>query len=251
MANRTKTYFVADVHLGSKVSSPQERQERFVGFLRSINNEETKAIYLLGDIWDFWYEYKYVVPKHYFQVFSAIENLILGGIEVYFMEGNHDVWTFSYLEEIGVKKIVQPTIINLDGKTFLLGHGDLLGKLPFGLRVMNGLFHSKIAQFFFSLLHPTLAFSLGNAWSTSNKKRRKNRLRPELVAENLPIYEYSKAYLKHTHIDHFIYGHFHIESNIKLAENSELHIVKDWFKASPYLVWDTISVLGGYFQNIE
>ena len=254
MDSRTKVYFVADVHLGSTIYPPKERQKRFVDFLRSINQPQTRTLYLLGDIWDFWYEYKYVVPKYYFQVFSAIEDLISSGVDVYFMPGNHDVWAFSYFEEIGMKMMEQPTLVNLDGKVFCLGHGDILGKLPKSVRLINTLFRSKIAQWFFSVIHPTIAFGIGDRCSRSSRKKhlkRKEKGRPALIAERLPIYEYAKQFLKETHVDYFIFGHYHIESRLQISEKSEFLIVKDWFESSPYLVWDTISVTGGNFQKIE
>ena len=105
-----KAYFVSDVHLGLRVGDPAERERRFAGFLRSLP-EDTEALYLLGDIWDFLYEYHDVVPKGYIRVFSALQDLMDRGVKVYFFQGNHDVWTYSYFEELGMKKLVQPALV--------------------------------------------------------------------------------------------------------------------------------------------
>ena len=125
------TYFVSDVHLGLQVADPAAREARFVGFLRSLP-EETAALYLLGDIWDFWYEYRDVVPKGYVRVLAAIQDLMDRGVDVYFLQGNHDVWTYSYFEELGMKRLEQPALVEIGGRMFCLGHGDGLGPAPLG-----------------------------------------------------------------------------------------------------------------------
>ena len=126
------TYFVSDVHLGLQVSDPDERESRFVGFLNSLP-QETESLYLLGDIWDFWYEYRDVVPKGYVRVFAALQALMDRGVNVYFFQGNHDIWTYSYFESMGMKKLVQPCVVEIGGRRFCLGHGD--GLCPYGLPV--------------------------------------------------------------------------------------------------------------------
>ena len=107
-----KTFFVSDVHLGLQVKDPAGRERRFVEFVKSLP-EDTKALYLLGDIWDFWYEYKHVVPKGYVRVFAALQELMDRGVDVYFFQGNHDVWTYSYFEELGMKRLEQPYLVEV------------------------------------------------------------------------------------------------------------------------------------------
>ena len=118
-----KAYFVSDVHLGLQVDDPAARESRFVSFLRSLP-QDTTALYLLGDVWDFWYEYRDVVPKGYVRVLGALVDLMDRGVEVYFFQGNHDVWTYSYFEELGMKRLEQPALVEMGGHTFCLGHGD-------------------------------------------------------------------------------------------------------------------------------
>ena len=122
MNNSTKSYFVSDVHLGLQVADPAGREARFVDFLRGLP-QDAEALYLLGDIWDFWYEYRDVVPKGYVRVLAAIQDLITRGVKVYFFQGNHDVWTYSYFEELGMIKLTQPALVEIAGKKFCLGHG--------------------------------------------------------------------------------------------------------------------------------
>ena len=144
--DRTKTYFVSDVHLGLKANDPAGREERFVQWLRSIRNPETKAVWLLGDIWDFWYEYRDVVPREGARVLSELIQMVSEGIEVYFVPGNHDIWCYSFFESLGIKKVIQPQAVSIGGKKFLLGHGDGLGGAKFGYRLMLRIFHSRVCQ---------------------------------------------------------------------------------------------------------
>ena len=115
MAERTLVYFVSDVHLGLDVNDPADREARFVRFLRSIPVDRTKTLYLLGDIWDFWYEYHDVVPKGYVRVFSALLDLMDAGVEVCFFQGNHDIWCFHYFEELGIRVLQQPYVTEIGG----------------------------------------------------------------------------------------------------------------------------------------
>ena len=216
------TYFVSDVHLGLQVDDPAARESRFVDFLRSLP-QETGALYLLGDIWDFWYEYRDVVPKGYVRVFAAIQELLDRGVDVYFFQGNHDVWTYSYFEELGMKKLVQPALVEVDGRTFCLGHGDGLGPTPFGYRFLRGMFHNRILQFLFSLLHPWVAFRLGNGWSRSNRLSRHEE------------YKFAADFEKNHKVDAFVFGHYHCDVSMKTPAGADFIILKDWMSGSPYL----------------
>ena len=162
---RNLTYFASDVHLGLQVADPAGREARFVSFLRSIPAAETEALYLLGDIWDFWYEYRDVVPKGYVRVFGALTDLMDAGVKVFFFPGNHDIWAYGYFEELGMKILEQPYVTEIGGKTFCLGHGDGLGPVDRGYRILRGIFHNRFLQACFSALHPWFAYRLGNGWS--------------------------------------------------------------------------------------
>lgn len=235
------TYFVSDVHLGLQVADPEDRERRFAGFLRSLP-ENTEAVYLLGDIWDFWYEYKDVVPKGYVRVLSALQELMDRGVKVYFFQGNHDVWTYRYFEELGMVKLVQPCVVQIAGKRFCLGHGDGLGPVPFGYRFLRGLFHNRLAQTLFSALHPWLAFRLGNGWSRNN--RLAHDIQYEFGGENEPLYKFAKDFASENEVDFFIFGHYHVEVDTVLPSGARLMILKDWIHSSPYLCFDGVSITG-------
>ena len=248
MSERKGIYFVSDVHLGLQVSDPAGREERFVSFLKSIPAETTRALYLLGDIWDFWYEYKYVVPKGSVRVFAALLELMDAGVEVYFMAGNHDMWCFHYFEELGIKILRQPYCFEADGIHFCVGHGDGLGPVPFGYRLMHGIFSNRIIQALFSTLHPTLAFALGNAWS------RRNRLSHapyRFRGEDEPLYRFAAEFEKEHRVDYFIFGHYHAEVDMTLPGGARLLMAKSWMEDSPYWYSDGISVFLGHSKKIE
>ena len=232
MKQKSLTYFVSDVHLGLQVADPVDRERRFVEFLRGLP-EETEALYLLGDIWDFWYEYKHVVPKGYVRVFAALTELIDRGVDVFFFQGNHDVWTYSYFEELGMKKLQQPAVVEIAGKRFCLGHGDGLGPVPLGYRFLRGIFHNRVLQFLFSMLHPWIAFGLGNGWSRSNRLSHDKEY--VFKGKDEPLYKFAEEFARENRIDCFVFGHYHSDVHMKLPSGADFIILKDWIHGSPYL----------------
>lgn len=229
------TYFVSDVHLGLQVADPADREARFVDFLRGLP-EDTGALYLLGDIWDFWYEYRDVVPKGYVRVFAALQDLIDRGVKVYFFQGNHDVWTYSYFEELGMIRLTQPAVVEIAEKKFCLGHGDGLGPTPFGYRLLRSIFHCRFLQVLFSMLHPWLAFRFGNGWSKENRLARKEEY--VFKGEDEPLYQFAADFAKTHEVDHFIFGHYHVAVSMTLPSGASFNILKDWIDASPYICFD-------------
>ena len=244
-----RTYFVSDVHLGLQVADPQERERRFADFLNSLP-DDTESLYMLGDIWDFWYEYRDVVPKGYIRVFAALQGLMDRGVKVYFFQGNHDVWTYKYFEELGMIRLTQPAVVEIGGRTFCLGHGDGLGPVPFGYRFLRGVFHNRVLQFLFSLLHPWIAFRLGNSWSRRNRLARHEVYK--FRGEEEPLYKFAEKFSRENKIDYFIFGHYHSEVvDVKMPSGASLYILKDWLDGESYLYFDGISTLGGSVQNSE
>ena len=232
---RNLTYFVSDVHLGLQVADPAAREERFVSFLKGLP-QETAALYMLGDIWDFWYEYRDVVPKGYVKVFAALMELIDRGVDVYFFPGNHDIWTYSYFESLGMKKLGQPCKVEIGGKTFCLGHGDGLGPTPFGYRCIKAIFNCRPLQVLFSMLHPWFAYRLGNVWSRNSRLSHKEEYR--FKGEGEPLYQFAQGYLKEHKVDYFIFGHFHSAVDTVLPDGCRLLMLKDWMSSSPYICFD-------------
>ena len=236
---RKLTYFVSDVHLGLQVNNPADRERRFVDFLRSVP-EDTSAVYLLGDIWDFWYEYRDVVPKGYVRVFAALQALMDRGVDVYFFQGNHDIWTYSYFEELGMKKLTQPCLVEIEGKRFCLGHGDGLGPTPFGYRLIKYIFNNKVLQTLFSTLHPWIAYRIGNLWSKQSRLSHHEQYMFRGADESL--YQFSEKYSQDNKVDYFIFGHYHAAADETLPGGARLLILKDWMSSSPYICFDGIEL---------
>ena len=236
---RSLTYFVSDVHLGLKVGDPAARERQFVEFLAGIKPEETESVYLLGDIWDFWYEYRDVVPRGYVELFAALKTLMREGVKVYFFRGNHDVWSYSYFQEMGMVPLEQPCAVSIGPKYFCLGHGDGLGKGMRGYKFLRGIFHNRVLQVLFSTLHPWLAFRLGEGWS--RRSRLAKNIPYQFKGADEPLYKYCEAYQKGpVPADYFIFGHYHAETELPVGE-ARLLLLGDWITRPNWLVFNASS----------
>ena len=243
---RTLSYFVSDVHLGLRVADPEGREARFVTFLRGIDPARTEALYLLGDIWDFWYEYRDVVPKGYVKVLSALTDLMEAGVKVYFFNGNHDIWTYRYFRELGMTILEQPYVTSIGGKKFCLGHGDLLGNVKKGYRFMQGIFHSRFAQVLFSSLHPRIAFWLGNGWSRHSRLGK--NIGYEFKGEAEPLYQFCATFPEP--VDYFIFGHYHSRADMPVGQG-RLLLLSDWVTSSNWMVFDRENGLSVIYRDIS
>lgn len=238
------TYFVSDVHLGLEVAGPADREARFTDFLKGIPAEETEALYLLGDIWDFWYEYRDVVPKGYSRIFTILQDLMDAGVKVYFFQGNHDIWTYHYFEELGMVKLVQPYVTEIGGRLFCLGHGDGLGAGDRGYKVLRSIFHSRFLQACFSTLHPWVAFRLGNGWS--RRSRLAKSIGYTFKGEDEPLYRFCadfnarRSAAVEPPVDYFLFGHYHCAVDIPVDE-ARLLLLQDWISTSNWMVFDAAS----------
>ncbi len=239
---RPLTFFAADVHLGLQVKDPAAREARFVAFLKGIPAERTEALYLLGDIWDFWYEYRDVVPKGYVRVFAALTDLMDAGVKVYFFQGNHDVWTYRYFEELGMVRLTQPCVAGIGGLTVCMGHGDGLGPVKGGYKVLRAIFHCRFLQILFSSLHPRIAFALGNGWSRRNRLARGGKY--VFKGESEPLWRFcedfqaARAGAGESPVDVFLFGHYHCRVDQPLPSGGRLMILGDWMEGSAGLCYD-------------
>ena len=230
---RTLTYFVSDVHLGLQVANAAGREARFVAFLKGIPANRTEALYLMGDIWDFWYEYRHVVPKGYVRVFAALTELMDEGVKVYFFQGNHDIWSYRYFEEMGMVRLEQPAVVELGGKRFCLGHGDGLGPGNKGYKCLRAVFHSRVLQVLFSSLHPWFAFRLGNGWSRHSRLAKSEGY--DFRGEKEPLYQFCASFPEP--VDYFIFGHYHCKVDMPVGK-ARLLLLSDWISSSNWMVYD-------------
>jgi len=251
LQNGKKIYFASDVHLGApSILNAKQHERTFVSWLDSIS-ETAESIYLLGDIFDFWFEYKKVVPRGYTRLLGKLSELTDKGIPIHFFTGNHDIWVFDYLpKETGVQVHHKPLELNFDGKLFYLAHGDGLGSYDKKFNLLKILFTNKLAQWVFSHIHPNWGIGLATFWS--GKSREKNLVKYGSVYlgdQKEWLVLYSKEYLKHKHIDYFIYGHRHIVLDLNLNTKSRLIYLGDWVNLFTYGVWDGLNFKLEYYKS--
>lgn len=225
MTDRSRAYFVSDVHLGLRTSDPAEREERFVNFLKGIPRDGTLALYLLGDIWDFWYEYRDVIPREGARVVAQLVDLMDAGVKVRFFPGNHDIWCYSFFQSLGIEVFREPVSVQIGNARFHLGHGDGLGGARWSYRFMQKIFHCRFLQRCFSTLHPWIAFRFGLGWSTGNRRTHEPY---HFRGAEEPLYRYAVAKAAEEKVDYFIFGHFHDKVRLALPCGSTFVILKDW-----------------------
>ena len=240
-------YFISDAHLGSRALKHTRQQERrLCRFLDDIK-DRAQAIYMLGDMFDFWFEYYNVVPKGYTRFLGKVSELTDMGVEVHFFTGNHDIWCMDYLsKECGVILHSAPLTLELADKVFYLAHGDGMGDPSWKFRMLRGVFHNKFCQSAFRLIHPDLGVGLGMRWAKHSREKHEPYLNngiggdPSYLGEDKEhLVLYAKEYLKeHPGINYFIFGHRHIELDLMLTKDTHVMILGDWVSQCTYAVWD-------------
>lgn len=238
MADTGKIYFASDFHLGLPAGAPPvEREKKVVAWLNSVKID-AKEIYLLGDIFDFWWEYKLVVPRGFTRFLGTIASITDSGIPVHFFTGNHDMWVGDYLSvECGVTIHTNPYTTFLDGKKFHLAHGEGLGTKDKGYEILLAIFRNKPLRAMYSALHPSIGVGIGQRWSLSSRLG-KGITREFLGEEKEDLIRYVKSVLTKGKIDYFIFGHRHLAMTYKLNEETEIVFLGDWIKNGSYAVWD-------------
>ncbi|MDO4818975.1 MAG: UDP-2,3-diacylglucosamine diphosphatase [Prevotella sp.] len=248
-------YFISDAHLGSLAIEHRRTQERrLVSFLDAIK-DKAEAIYMLGDMFDFWYEYRFAVPKGYTRFLGKVSELTDMGVEVHYFTGNHDIWAYRYLkEECGVKLHFKPMIEEMYGKLFFLAHGEGLGEESRGFRFIQSVFHNRLCQRLFSALHPRWGINFGLQWARhSRMKRIDGQEEPYRGEGNEPLVQWAKAHMKqHPDINFYIFGHRHIELDLILHQNTRMFIIGEWMQSFTYAVFDGNTVsLHNYIEGEE
>jgi len=248
--NREKIYFAADAHLGnSYLDNPLEAEKKLVRWLDSIK-EDAQAIWFLGDMFDYWYEYKYVVPKGHVRFLGKLAELSDRGIEIHLMIGNHDIWMFDYLpKEIGAVIHQGPLTIDLLGKQFFLAHGDEIGKRKFTFRFIQAMFRSKFLQFFYSGIHPRWTFGFAKGWSFRSRKKGLPKLPTDPKEATGYLIDFAIAYAQtHPDIRFFIFGHRHTLLDMALSPDVRILVAGDWMKYFSYIQWDGLSLSLNLFE---
>jgi len=238
--SKNKIYFASDFHLGAPNRKESLKREKLIVRWLDEIKSDAKEIYLVGDIFDFWFEYKSSIPKGFVRLQGKIAELTDSGIIVNIFTGNHDMWIFDYLpKELGVTLYRNSITREYNGKKFLIGHGDGLGPGDNTYKMLKSVFSSKICQWAFARLHPNLGIAIANAWS--KKSRASNITYDEIFhgedKEHLVLYcnDYIR---KDPSIDYFIFGHRHLPLEINIGKNSKYINLGEWIKYNSYAVFD-------------
>lgn len=240
--HRTNIYFASDAHLGSRyLKDPLAAEKKLVRWMDRVK-EDAKAIYFLGDMFDYWYEYKYVVPKGHVRFLGKLAELADAGVEIHLFIGNHDIWMFDYLpKEVGAVIHQGPVTVDLLGKRFFLAHGDEVGRRSWTFRFLRALFRNKFCQWLYAGIHPRWTFGFALGWSLNSRKSGLEKASlPEYQGEAFEyLVVFAKEYSKtHPDINFFIFGHRHIMLDLLLTHTSRLLIGGDWMQYFSYIEWD-------------
>lgn len=239
MDKNKKIYFASDQHFGiPSFEKSLIREKKFVLWLDEIK-QDAEAIFLLGDLFDFWFEYKKVVPKGFVRVLGKLAEIRDSGIPIYFFVGNHDLWMKDYFEtELNIPTYHQPKEFTFNNKTFLIGHGDGLGPGDKGYKRMKKVFTNPVSKWLYKWLHPDIGVNLAQYLSTKNKLISGDEDIKFLGEENEWLVQYAKKKLEAKHYDYFVFGHRHLPMTIALNENSKYINTGDWITHFTYAVFD-------------
>lgn len=244
-----KTYFLSDFHLGvPDAASSLARERRIVSFLNEAAKDASEVI-LLGDLFDFWFEWKYAVPRGHVRLLGKMAELTDRGIPVHLFIGNHDMWIFDYLpQETGAVIHREPMVREISGKRFLIGHGDGLGPGDHGYKFIKKVFRNRAAQWLFARLHPNFALWLGDFWSGRSRSKNYENDRKWLGQDKEWLVQYCRERLAKEHFDFMVFGHRHLPIDIALmapgmaSAPSRYINLGDWITHFTYAVFDGVEM---------
>lgn len=239
LPNNKKIYFASDQHFGAptrELSLP--REQKFVAWLDEVK-VDAEAIFLLGDLFDFWFEYKTVIPKGFVRVLGKLAEIRDSGIPIYFFVGNHDLWMGDYFQkELNIPVFYDNKEFTFGDKTFLVGHGDGKGPNDMGYKRMKKVFTNPFAKWLFRWLHPDIGVGLAQYLSVKNKLISGVEDVKFLGEENEWLILYSKRKLETKHYNYLVFGHRHLPMKLTVGENSEYVNLGDWITYFTYGVFD-------------
>ena len=250
MSLNKKIYFISDFHLGApNEAASLIREKKIIQFLEEIKHNALE-IFVLGDLFDFWFEYKKVVPKGFVRILGKLAELTDMGIPVYFFVGNHDMWMKDYFQkELNVPVFFEPKAFDLLGKQFLIGHGDGLGPGDHGYKFIKKIFRSKISQFLFGILPPVIGIGLANYFSRKSRAKTGNNDQIFEGEDKEWLVIFCKETLKKHPYQFFIFGHRHLPLDIKLNQESRYINLGDWITYFTYAEFDGNTLELKYYKK--
>lgn len=235
LPDQQRIYFASDFHLGVPTAeSSLARERRIIAWL-DVVKKDAHSIYLMGDIFDFWFEYKHAIPKGFIRFQGKLAELRDVGVPIYFFTGNHDMWLFNYFEkELGIIIYREPQTLMVNGKKLLVGHGDGLGPGDNLYKFQKRFFNSRLCQWLFARIHPNLGIGIAKFWSKKSRlanTKREEKFRGE---EHEFLLTYCKEQEKISHHDFYIFGHRHLPLDLKVADNSRYINLGEWVHFDTY-----------------
>ena len=243
-------YFLSDFHLGApNAVESLKREKRIVQFLDAIKND-AQQIFIVGDMFDFWFEYKLVVPRGYTRLLGKLAELTDFGIKIHFFAGNHDMWMRDYFQnELNIPVYYQPTSFEFNGKKFLIGHGDGQGPGDHGYKFLKKLFRNPLCQRMFGILPPYFGLGIANYFSKKSRELASQKVEVFLGEENEWLIIYCKEVLQKEQYDYFIFGHRHIPIDFTLNEYSRYINLGEWINYDSYAVFNGETTELKYFNK--
>ena len=234
-----KIYFLSDFHLGApNAEASLIREKKIIRFLDNIKADAAE-IFIVGDLFDFWYEYKKVVPKCYVRILGKLAELTDSGIPIHFFVGNHDMWMRDYFQkELNIPVYFEPVPFEFNGKKFLVGHGDGLGPGDKGYKFIKKIFRNKAAQWLFGILPPAMGMGIAHYFSRKSRAQTGQTDEKFLGEDKEWLIQYSKDVLKTVHYDYLVFGHRHLPIDFKINDQSRYINLGDWIKYFSYAVFD-------------
>lgn len=246
-----KYFFVSDVHLGAVGDSEGAREKAFLKFLKDLP-EDTRGLFFLGDIFDFWVEYRDVAPRGFVRVLGELARLADRGVEMWFFAGNHDYWVFDYLrDEIGMHIITDTyRVMEVAGRTVCMGHGDGVGRHSLSTRLIFRFIRSPFWIAVLKIIHPWFIFRIAHVWSRSSRRKQGKRHYKFRGTED-PIYRFADELGRTRRIDMYVFGHLHSPAVVDVPSGGRLFILDDWAAGCNYLNLSGMCISGRDFPKIE
>ncbi len=249
LAPGKKVYFASDFHLGVPNAEASRARERKIVRWLDQAQKDAAAIFLVGDIFDFWFEYRHAIPKGFIRMQGKLAEITDAGIPVIFFTGNHDMWMFDYFtKELNIPVLRHPISTQLGEKTFYIGHGDGLGPGDHTYKILKKIFANKACQWLFARIHPNAGIGIASMWSRSSRIRN-TKVEEAFMGEEEWLIQHSREVEAKQHHDFYVFGHRHLPLDLSIGDNSRYVNLGEWVNFCSYAVYDGTSLKLEHFES--